>query len=330
MARSDLTGDGSSDILWRNGATGEFGWWDMDHGNATWKDAGMVPLDWRLAGTGDYDRDGIADILWNREGPEEQISAIPPNTRSTDHLAWWDMGGGAAGTYRDLGDYTDHVNALFGRTFFTFYADPPAQDGLDFNGDGRGDVLLVTGRNGSDWTGVEIWLLDAAGQPTRTTPTSWGWNWAAAGDVTGDGTADMLWRQGYYGVGLWSFQGGAPVAWTDLGSTDISPGYAVIGTADVTGDGGQDVIWWNPLIRDIGVWDIDVHDGTPAARWIDLGILGGAWAFADAGDYDGDGTEDLLFRDATTGEVGYWSMKAGAIAAWHSLGTPPAEWQLAG
>jgi serralysin len=329
MARRDFSQDGSSDILWRRGATGDFGWWDMDHGHASWVPVGIIGTEWHLAGTGDYARDGVPDLLWNREGPVVTISGVPPNRRSTDHLAWWDMQAGGGRAYHDFFDYADDINALLGRAFFTVVRDLAAQDALDFNGDGRSDILMLRGENDRGWTSVEISLVAADGSVTQTAPNSWGWNFAAAADFTADGTSDILWRQGSYGVGLWSFRDGAPIAWTDLGSSEILPGFEVVATGDVTGDGGADAVWWNPLIRYCGLWDIEARSGSPTAQWIDIGVVPGTWSPAGVGDYTGDGTEDLLWRDAVSGEVGFWAMREGQIMGWQSLGTVPLDWQLA-
>lgn len=322
MARRDLSHDGSSDILWRQGATGDFGWWDMDRGQASWVPVGVIGTDWRVVGTGDYARDGVADILWNREGPIITITPVPPNERSTDHLAWWDMQPGGGRAYHDFFDYTDYAFALFGRTFYSFAQEPSRQDSLDFNGDGRSDVLMQRS------TTVEISLVAADGSVTQSYPDSWGWNFAAAADMTGDGTSDILWRQSSYGVGLWTFRNGVPVAWTDLGSTDIQAGFNVIATGDVTGDGSADVVWWNATLRYLGFWDLEARDGAVTARWMDIGVVPGTWNLAAMGDYNGDGTEDLLWRNTTSGEVGFWAMREGQIAGWQSLAVVPLDWQI--
>src|SRR5258708_5102619 len=63
---SDFNGDGMSDILWRNGLTGENQIWFM---NATTLSSAasifsVTDLNWKIAGVGDFDGDGKSDILW--------------------------------------------------------------------------------------------------------------------------------------------------------------------------------------------------------------------------------------------------------------------------
>src|SRR5258708_19048992 len=74
--RSDFNGDGKSDILWHNSATGSNSIWLMNgttiSGGAT-NLATVTDLNWRIAGSGDFDGDGKSDILW-RHGATGEIS----------------------------------------------------------------------------------------------------------------------------------------------------------------------------------------------------------------------------------------------------------------
>jgi hypothetical protein len=41
----DYNGDGTSDIFWRNDATGHTGFWEMHNNAATWRDLGGSGVD---------------------------------------------------------------------------------------------------------------------------------------------------------------------------------------------------------------------------------------------------------------------------------------------
>jgi hypothetical protein len=71
----DFNGDGVSDLLWRYCGAGTYqGWnsiWYM-YADGTMKGAklltGVSDLGWKIAGTGDFDKDGYVDILWRYYG----------------------------------------------------------------------------------------------------------------------------------------------------------------------------------------------------------------------------------------------------------------------
>ena len=62
----DFDGDGTSDILWRNVATGENYVYFMDERSIVNEGYLRTVTDqnWQIAGAGDFDGDGKADILW--------------------------------------------------------------------------------------------------------------------------------------------------------------------------------------------------------------------------------------------------------------------------
>ncbi|MEN6601479.1 MAG: VCBS repeat-containing protein, partial [Bryobacteraceae bacterium] len=59
-------GDGKVDILWRNYATGANDVWYMNGVQRTGEAylSAVTDLNWKIAGTGDFNGDGKVDILW--------------------------------------------------------------------------------------------------------------------------------------------------------------------------------------------------------------------------------------------------------------------------
>jgi hypothetical protein len=69
MGTGDFNGDKAADILWYNASSGTVHVWLMKPGAKTTLDRktpGVVTLDtgWEILGVGDFNHDGIADILW--------------------------------------------------------------------------------------------------------------------------------------------------------------------------------------------------------------------------------------------------------------------------
>ena len=76
-ASRDLNGDGKSDIVWRNTATGEDYVYLMN--GLTVASGGYlptVPITWAVQGSGDFDGDGKADILWRNGATGEDYLYI--------------------------------------------------------------------------------------------------------------------------------------------------------------------------------------------------------------------------------------------------------------
>lgn len=64
LGTADVTGSGTTDILWHNNATGDTGIDLMTNATvAGWSDLGNTSA-WTVLGIGDYAGNGVADILW--------------------------------------------------------------------------------------------------------------------------------------------------------------------------------------------------------------------------------------------------------------------------
>jgi hypothetical protein len=74
----DFNGDGTDDLVWENASTGERAIWFMKSGSnglPPQLSYGVylppVPAGWHIAGTGDFDGDGMADLVWENSSTGE-------------------------------------------------------------------------------------------------------------------------------------------------------------------------------------------------------------------------------------------------------------------
>src|ERR1700722_18034004 len=139
------------DILWHNSSTGGIEIWLMDGAKVTSMptvigDTGQPALigpPWSIVGTGDFNQDGKADILWHNS--------------STGGIEIWLMDGAKVTS-------TPTVIADTGQP--ALIGPPWSIVGTgDSNQDGKADILWHNSSTG----GIEIWLMDGA--KVISTPT---------------------------------------------------------------------------------------------------------------------------------------------------------------
>jgi hypothetical protein len=184
---------------------------------------------------------------------------------------------------------------------------------LDLNGDGYADVAVGAPGEQAVSTGYVYYYL-GSGAGLTTTPNrltgsgsdGFGYSVASAGDVNGDGYADLVVGAPYYNTtgGVYVYFGG-PSGPTFHGVlNDAQPGvdgqfgYAVSSAGDVDGDGYADVIVSAPGdVNSTGY--VYLYKGGPSGLTLAPGSLsalavGFGSSIASAGDVNGDGFGDIL------------------------------------
>ncbi len=139
----DMNGDGRSDIVWRDGTSGQMAVWIMAAGGVTIQTNAWLPeavtdaSGWVYKGLSDTDGDGGTDILYGR-------------TSDGMVMVWQMAADGVARTSKDW------ISAI--ATTWTI-----KDTGTDYNADGRGDILF------SNTTGQhQVWLIGADGKSKQT------------------------------------------------------------------------------------------------------------------------------------------------------------------
>ncbi len=258
-------------------------------------DIGTHPAGYAPALVGDFNRDGVSDLLWYNA-----------STRDAD---LWKLSNGQWAGSVDVGQHPA------GWT--------PVASG-DFNRDGTSDLLWFNAAT----NGLDLWKLSngqwAGSVDIGTHPA--GWQPAGSGDFNHDGTSDVLWLNATTNdVDLWEISNGQWAGSVDIGTHPA--GYQLAGIGDFNHDGTSDILWFNATTRDVDLWLI--QNGR-WARSVDIGTHPAGWSIAGVGDFNRDGTSDVLWFNAATNGVEIWEIRNGHWAASVDLGSHPAGWTIAG
>jgi hypothetical protein len=184
----------------------------------------------------------------------------------------------------------------------------------DINGDGNADIIW------RDTSGnVGIWLMNGTQVQSSTMLGNVPSTWSVAGTMgfnTG-GYGSIVWRDNQGNVGLWFMNGATIVSTAVVGNMPSS--YAIAGS-DLQGD----IIWRSTTTGDVQMW---VMNGTQIINQVDIGVVPLNWTLAGLGDFNGDGSTDVLWRDSA-GNVGIWLMNGTSIASTKVLGNVPFSWTI--
>lgn len=227
---ADFNGDGQTDLLWRNYATGQNEVWLMN-GVTRVSTVSLMSVgdpNWRIEGANDFTGDGKTDIVWRNYATGQNVT--------------WVMDGAVMRSSVSLPVIADSNWQIQGT--------------VDFTGDGKSDLLwrnYATGQNA-------IWAMNGITMSsTVSLPTVAGTNLRiqAAADFNRDGKPEILWRNTLSGENfIWSLSGTTIASTTFLPSVGDS-NWQIRGTGDSNGDGKTDILWRNSATGEDVAWIMD-------------------------------------------------------------------------
>jgi hypothetical protein len=299
-ASHDFNGDGTSDILFSsNGAVNAFqvanfaatAWQGVGSYNPAGGDA--------IAGVGDLNGNGTADVLFFNASTGVAHAFQVNNFHAT---AWQTVG--------DVNPAAGYSIAGVG----------------DFNSDGTSDILFQN--NGA---------LNAF-QVSNYVATAWrgvgsfnpaaGYEVAGVGDFNGDGTSDVLLYNPTNGaLNAFQINNFQAVAWQGIGGITPAAGFHIAGIGDFNNDGTDDILFYNPTNGALNAFE--VHNFV-ATAWQGVGSIApaGGDAVAGVGDFNGNGTADVLFYNQGNGGVHAFQVSDFGATAWQGVGGVSTDWHL--
>lgn len=289
---ADANADGLNDVYWVSDTRDELEVWLMNGAHVLAKGPripGPPGEGWRGITVGDFNRDGMIDILWGNAD------------RSTMRV--WLMNGTrllAPGPeiHGPPGDGWAVVNA----------------------GDKDHDGLADTTWFNSTRHAMMIQLMDGAQLlargPELTAPPGHGANeeWAVSNetDTNFDGMNDTIWNISHpSSMVIWLMNGTRPLA---KGPEILGPpgdGWNAVTAADFNQDGMADVVWNKP-----GTMSIWLMNGVHVlAKGPEIPGPGPDWKVGNSGDCNGDGMADIAWQNADGTRMAIYLMNGAQVLA---------------
>jgi uncharacterized repeat protein (TIGR02543 family) len=202
------------------------------------------------------------------------------------------------------------------------------RNGFDLDGDGKAE-LFVQHTNGT----MAVWYLNGTllkkGAYFNPPGTGGSGDLVAVGDFNGDAKLDLLIEKPNFDLGIWFMDGTNRIGVGYLNPTNITAQWKVVATGDFNLDNNRDLLYQHDDGR-LSVWLMRNTIMQKALYLNPAKVSDPAWRVQGAGDFNGDGSWDLVLQNQSSGVLVIWFMSglnltSGQYVSPANTGTPIAR-----